>query len=45
MKKDYLILSKKVSTLGSLVGKSNTFSAGDVDEIKGLTFYGRGRSF
>lgn len=38
MKKDYLILSKKVSTLGSLVGKSNTFSAGDVDEIKEQPF-------
>ena len=38
MKKDYLILSKKVSTLGSLVGKSNTFSAGDVDEIKKQPF-------
>lgn len=38
MTKDYLILSKKVSTLGSLVGKSNTFSAGDVDEIKKQPF-------
>ena len=26
MKKDYLIVSKKVSTLGSFVGKSSTFS-------------------
>ena len=34
MKKDYLIVSKKVSTLGSFVGKSSTFSQADVEEIK-----------
>ena len=33
MKKDYLIVSKKVSTLGSFVGKSSTFSNSDIEEI------------
>lgn len=33
MKKDYLIVSKKVSTLGSFVGKSSTFSNTDIEEI------------
>ena len=33
MKKDYLIVSKKVSTLGSFVGKSSTFSSSDIEEI------------
>ena len=34
IKKDFVILSKKVSTLGTLVGKSNTFSPRDIAEIK-----------
>ena len=38
MKKDYLIVSKKVSTLGSFVGKSSTFSKDDVEEIKEQPF-------
>lgn len=38
MKKDYLIVSKKVSTLGSFVGKSSTFSESDMDEIKEQPF-------
>ena len=38
MKKDYLIVSKKVSTLGSFVGKSCTFSQADVEEIKEQSF-------
>ena len=38
IKKDFVILSKKVSTLGTLVGKSNTFSAGDIAEIKEQPF-------
>lgn len=38
IKKDYVILSKRVSTLGTLVGKSNTFSAGDIVEIKEQPF-------
>lgn len=38
MKKDYLIVSKKVSTLGSFVGKSSTFSQADITEIKEQPF-------
>ena len=38
MKKDYLIVSKKVSTIGSFVGKSSTFSKDDVEEIKEQPF-------
>ncbi|MBQ8521477.1 MAG: ABC transporter permease [Bacteroides sp.] len=38
LKKDYVIVSKKVSTLGSFVGKSRTFSESDVEEIKHQPF-------
>ena len=38
MKKDYLIVSKKVSTIGSFVGKSSTFSKDDVEEIEEQPF-------
>lgn len=38
MKKDYLIVSKKVSTLGSFVGKSSTFSSADIEEIEEQPF-------
>ena len=38
IKKDYVIVSKKVSTLGSFVGKSSTFSDKDVKEIKDQPF-------
>lgn len=38
MKKDYVIVSKKVSTLGTVVGKSKTFSEEDMDEIKQQPF-------
>lgn len=38
MKKDYIVVSKKVSTLGSFVGKSSTFSAMEIDEIKEQPF-------
>ena len=38
MKKDYIIVSKKVSTLGSFVGKSSTFSAADIEEIVDQSF-------
>ena len=38
MKKDYLIVSKKVSTLGSFVGKSSTFSNSDIEEILNQPF-------
>ena len=38
MKKDYIIVSKKVSTLGSFVGKSSTFSQTEIDEIEEQSF-------
>lgn len=38
IKKDFIIVSKKVSTLGTLVGKSSTFSTGDVAEIEEQPF-------
>lgn len=38
MKKDYIVVSKKVSTLGSFAGKSSTFSAMEIDEIKEQPF-------
>lgn len=45
MKKDYVIVSKKVSTLGSFVGKSKTFSPQDIDEIKQQPFTKRVGAF
>ena len=38
MKKDYIIVSKKVSTLGSFVGKSSTFSHSEIEEIEDQPF-------
>ena len=38
MKKDYIIVSKKVSTLGSFVGKSSTFSVSEIEEIEEQPF-------
>lgn len=38
IKKDFVIVSKKVSTLGTLVGKSSTFSTGDVAKIEEQPF-------
>lgn len=38
IKKDYVIVSKKVSTLGSFVGKSKTFSGQDIAEISEQPF-------
>ena len=38
MKKDYIIVSKKVSTLGSFVGKSSTFSHFEIEEIEDQPF-------
>lgn len=38
MKKDYLIVSKKISALGSLAGKSNTFTPRDIEELKKQPF-------
>lgn len=38
MKKDYIIATKKISTLGSLAGKNNTFSNDEIKELKGQAF-------
>lgn len=38
MKKDYIIVTKKVSTLGSFVGKSNTFTGNEIREIRQQPF-------
>ncbi len=38
MKQDYIIATKKVSTLGSFAGKSNTFSTEEIDELKAQPF-------
>ena len=38
IKKDYIIVSKRVSTLGSFVGKSKTFTEQDVEEIRQQPF-------
>lgn len=38
MKNDYLILSKKVSTLGSVTGRNNRFTPSDIAELKEQAF-------
>lgn len=38
MKKDYIIASKKISTLGAFAGKSNTFSSEEIEELKKQPF-------
>ena len=38
MKKDYIIVSKRISTLGSFAGKSNTFSPQEIKELKEQPF-------
>lgn len=38
IKKDYIIVGKKISTLGTFVGKSNTFSDKEVEDIKAQSF-------
>ena len=38
MKKDYVIVSKQVSTLGSLVGKGGTFSRADIADMESQPF-------
>ena len=38
MKKDFIIATKKVSTLGSFAGKSNTFTAEDITDLKKQPF-------
>ncbi|MCD8184221.1 MAG: ABC transporter permease [Bacteroides sp.] len=38
MKKEYIVATKKISTLGSLAGKSNTFSEGDIEDLEDQPF-------
>ena len=38
---DYIVISKKVSTLGSLAGKNGTFSDGEIEDIKSQEFTSR----
>lgn len=38
MKKDYLIVSKKISTLGTFSGKSNTFTPEEISDLKQQSF-------
>ena len=38
MKKDYIIATKKISTLGSFAGKSNTFSKEEIKDLKAQPF-------
>lgn len=38
MKKDYIIATKKISTLGSFSGKSNTFTKDEIKELKAQPF-------
>lgn len=38
LKKDYIVVSKKVNTLGSFLGRSNQFSNGDIEEVKEQPF-------
>ena len=38
MKKDYIIATKKISTLGTFAGKNNTFSPEEIEELKQQSF-------
>ncbi len=38
LKKDYLVASRKISALGSLTGKSNTFSDQDIEDLRRQPF-------
>ncbi|WP_320935605.1 ABC transporter permease [Bacteroides nordii] len=38
MKKDYIITTKKISTLGAFAGKSNTFSPQEIENLKKQPF-------
>lgn len=38
MKKNYIIATKRISTLGSFTGRSNTFSPKEIEEMKGQSF-------
>lgn len=38
MKKDYIIATKRISTLGTFAGKNNTFSPKEIEELKQQSF-------
>ena len=38
LKKDYIVITRKVSTLGSLTGKSDTFSAQAIEDLRNQPF-------
>lgn len=38
LKRDYIIVTKKISTLGSFTGKSNTFTAKEIEDLKKQSF-------
>ncbi|WP_418699262.1 ABC transporter permease [Bacteroides sp.] len=38
MKKDYIIATKKISTLGSFAGKSNTFTKDEIEDLQQQSF-------
>ena len=38
IKKDYIVVTKKVSTLGSIAGKSGTFSSYELDDLRAQPF-------
>ena len=38
MKSDYMIINKKISTMSSLVGRSNTFTKNEIQELKEKPF-------
>ena len=42
---DYIVVSKKVSTLGTLAGKSGTFSAHEIEDIESQEFTSRVGAF
>jgi hypothetical protein len=45
MKEDYLIISKKISTTGSLTGRTNTFNDAELSEVKQQEFTKRAARF
>lgn len=38
LKKDYIVITRKISTLGSLTGKSDTFSAQAIEDLRNQPF-------
>lgn len=38
MKSDFLVVSKKISTIGSFVGRDNSFSQAEMDDLEGQPF-------